>query len=220
MPCSTQDIRILPSLLAANLLYLHEEINHLIDAGSQLLHIDVMDNHYVPNLTFGPMLAQSIKTQLQIALDIHLMVTPIDPLITQFAPYAQQIAFHPDATVHVDRSIQLIKDHNCLAGLALNPHTSLDCLTYCAQTLDYVLIMTVNPGFGGQTLIPYVIPKINQIRQLYPHLRIAVDGGVNATNIAALSAAGASDFVAGHAIFQDKEYKKNIDVLQQLATQV
>lgn len=199
---------IAPSLLAADMTRLGEEVNAVMDAGADMIHFDVMDNHYVPNLTMGPLVCQALSKRFpKVVMDVHLMVMPVDDLIVQFAKAgANRISIHPDATLHLDRSLALIRQQGCQAGLVLNPATSPDCLSWIAQRLDFVLIMTVNPGFGGQYLIPEVIPKIAYIHQHYPQLPICVDGGINAANIASLAAAGATQFVAGSAIFSSKAY--------------
>ena|SRR3990167_7768675 len=210
---------IAPSLLSANVLRLEEEVNALIQAGADLIHFDVMDNHYVPNLTFGPLFCAALHQRyLTINLDVHLMATPVDPLIIQFAEAgATRISIHPDATIHLHRSLALIREHSCAAGLVLNPATSPHCLSWCSHQLDFVLVMTVNPGFAGQTLIKNVIPKIKWIKEHFPDLAICVDGGVHVDNIRTLAQAGATQFVAGSAIFSTTNYQKTI---LQLRTQL
>ena len=209
--------QILPSLLAADLTCIGDEINAVMKAGVEMIHIDVMDNHYVPNLTFGPQLCQSIHQRFKsLAIDVHLMVKPVDDLIQQFAAAgAKRISIHPNSTLHLDRSLQLIKDLGCQAGIVLNPSTSPDCIEWCIHRLDFVLIMTVNPGFGGQTLITEVIQKIERTSRQYPQLPICVDGGVTTANIAALVLAGATEFVAGSTIFKSKDYAKTIAQLRE-----
>ena len=211
--------QILPSILSADLMRLGEEIETVMQAGADMVHFDVMDNHYVPNLTFGPLLCQAIHKRFsQVPLDVHLMVSPVDDLIQQFAAAgASRISIHPEATLHVDRSLQLIKDQGCKAGLVLNPATSVDCLTWCVHRLDFVLIMTVNPGFGGQKMITDMIKKIELTHKEYPTLTICVDGGVTLENIAALATAGATEFVAGSAIFNSQDYAKTISSLRSCA---
>ncbi len=208
--------KILPSLLSADLTRLGEEVDAVMNAGADMIHVDIMDNHYVPNLTFGPVLCQSLHKRMKgLPMDVHLMVSPVDDLISQCTKSGvSRISIHPDATIHLDRSLQLIRESGCLAGLVLNPSTSIDCLTYCMHRLDFVLIMTVNPGFGGQVLIPEVILKITQIRELYPCLAICVDGGVTTENIKTLAKAGATEFVAGSAIFNSSDYEACIKTMR------
>ena len=214
--------QILPSMLSADLTRLGDEVDSVMQAGADFIHFDVMDNHYVPNLTFGPMFCNAlIKRFPNLPIDVHLMVNPVDSLIESFAKAgAKRISIHPDATIHLDRSLQLIKDLGCHAGLVLNPATPTDVLTWCAHKLDFVLIMTVNPGFGGQKLIPEMINKISQIRQLYPQLDLCVDGGVTTKNIATLARAGANQFVAGSAIFNSDNYQETIDTLREQLTDI
>jgi ribulose-phosphate 3-epimerase len=208
-------------MLSADLTRLGEEVDAVMQAGADFIHFDVMDNHYVPNLTFGPTFCEAlIKRFPHLPIDVHLMAQPVDTLIEAFAKAgAKRISIHPDSTIHLDRSLQLINALGCEAGLVLNPATPIDVMTWCAHQLDFVLIMTVNPGFGGQKLIPEVINKITQIRQRYPELDLCVDGGVTTKNIAALAQAGANQFVAGSAIFNSDNYQETIKIMrEQLAS--
>ncbi len=195
---------------------LGNEIKALIDASADMLHLDIMDNHYVPNLTFGPGLCAAIHKKFpNLKLDVHLMTIPTDDLIEKFAKNgAYRISIHPNATLHLDRSIQLIKSFNCKAGVTLNPSASVDEIKWCANHLDFVMLMTVNPGFGGQTLIKDIIPKITEIKSLYKDIKICVDGGVGIDNINTLASAGAQDFVVGSSIFNNKDYAKSIASLR------
>lgn len=208
--------QILPSILSADLMNLGKEIEAVIDAGADQLHFDVMDNHYVPNLTFGPLLCEQIHQKFpNIPIDVHIMASPVDSLIKEFAEAgASRISIHPEATNHLDRSLQLIKDLGCQAGLVLNPATSTDSMKWTINNLDFVLVMTVNPGFAGQQLIPEVTKKIEEIHTIYPKLPITVDGGINSENISKLAASGATQFIAGSAIFKSQDYKKTINKMR------
>lgn len=207
---------ILPSLLSADMTRLGEEVEATLQAGADMLHIDVMDNHYVPNLTFGPLICEALHKRFpKTPLDVHLMTTPVDDLIDAFATSgATRISIHPDATIHLNRSLQRIRDQKCQAGLVLNPAVSLDCLTWVLPQLDFLLIMTVNPGFGGQRLIPQVIQKIVEAHTTYPELPICVDGGITVDNINTLTQAGAQQFVVGSTLFQSNDYTKTIAALK------
>jgi ribulose-phosphate 3-epimerase len=202
-----RDFRIAPSILSADFARLGEEVTNVLAAGADMVHVDVMDNHYVPNLTVGPLVCAALrKYGITAELDVHLMVKPVDPLIEGFAKAgATWITFHPEASEHVDRTLQLIRDHGCRAGLVLNPATPLDHLQYVLDKLDMVLLMSVNPGFGGQSFIPSALAKLREARRLIDAsgraIRLEIDGGVKVDNIRAIAAAGADTFVAGSAIF-------------------
>lgn len=210
------DFRIAPSILSADFARLGEEVHNVIAAGADLIHFDVMDNHYVPNLTFGPMVCAALKPYATVPVDVHLMVEPVDDLIQSFAKAgADIITFHPEASRHIDRSLSLIKDLGCQAGLVLNPATPPQILEHVLDRIDMVLLMSVNPGFGGQSFIPQTLVKIRQVRQMLDQyaeesgrrIAIEVDGGIKTDNIAAVAAAGADTFVAGSAIFGQPDYQ-------------
>lgn len=217
-----QSTIIAPSILAADCARLGDEVTKVIAAGASWIHFDVMDNHYVPNLTFGPMVCKALKPYcLNTPIDVHLMVTPVDQLIEDFAAAgADIITFHPEASAHVDRSLSLIKAHGLKAGLVLNPATPLNCLDYVLNKIDVILLMTVNPGFGGQAFIPEMLDKIKSVRQKIQQsgrdILLEVDGGVKLDNIAQIAAAGANVFVAGSAIFNSDNYQKTIWQMHQL----
>jgi len=211
--------RIAPSILSADFARLGEEVRAVIAAGADLIHFDVMDNHYVPNLTIGPPVCEGIRPHASVPIDVHLMVKPVDRIVPDFAKAgAGIISFHPEASEHVDRTIALIRDHGCKAGLVFNPATPLDYLDYTLDKVDLVLLMSVNPGFGGQEFIPSVLGKIAEVRRRVDAARkatgrevwVEVDGGVKVDNIAAIAAAGADTFVAGSAIFGSENYAKTI----------
>lgn len=219
------DYQIAPSILSADFARLGQEVESVLSAGADIVHFDVMDNHYVPNLTIGPMVCKALRDYgIEAPIDVHLMVQPVDALIGQFADAgATYITFHPDASTHVDRSLQLVRDAGCRSGLVFNPATSLDALKYVIDKVDMILLMSVNPGFGGQKFIPVTLDKLREARALIDEsgldIRLEVDGGVGPANIAEIAAAGADTFVAGSAIFNQPDYKAVIDQMRQaLAT--
>ena len=216
-----QPFVIAPSILSADFARLGEEVEQVLASGADWVHFDVMDNHYVPNLTIGPMVCQALRDHgVTAPIDVHLMVEPVDALIGMFADAgASVISFHPDASIHVDRSLQLIRDARCQAGLVFNPAAGLEPLRYVMDKVDLVLLMSVNPGFGGQSFIPSTLPKLREARALIDAaglpIRLEVDGGVSAANIREIAEAGADTFVAGSAIFNQPDYQAVIDTMRQ-----
>ena len=211
---------IAPSILAADFARLGEEVESVLEAGADIVHFDVMDNHYVPNLTIGPMVCKALRDYgVTAPIDVHLMVQPVDDLIRMFAGAgASYITFHPEASQHVDRSLQLIRDLGCKAGLVLNPASGLDAVDWVLDRLDMLLLMSVNPGFGGQKFIPSTLDKLQQAREIIDNsgfdIRLEVDGGVGISNIQEIARAGADTFVAGSAIFSQPDYKQVIDKMR------
>jgi ribulose-phosphate 3-epimerase len=214
------DYKIAPSILSADFARLGEEVENVLAAGADMVHFDVMDNHYVPNLTIGPMVCKALRKHgIKAPIDVHLMVRPVDRMIGEFIEAgASYITFHPEASEHIDRSLQMIRDGGCQAGLVLNPATPLHCLDHVMDRLDMILLMSVNPGFGGQTFIPSTLDKLRQVRERIDAsgkaIRLEVDGGVGIGNIAGIAAAGADTFVAGSAIFNTDDYRATIDAMR------
>jgi ribulose-phosphate 3-epimerase len=212
---------IAPSILSADFARLGEEVRNVLEAGADIVHFDVMDNHYVPNLTIGPLVCEALRKHgVTAPIDVHLMVKPVDRIVPDFAKAgATWITFHPEASEHVDRTIGLIREHGCRPGLVLNPATPVNWLDHVLEKIDMVLLMSVNPGFGGQSFIPSALPKITKVREMIDRtgreIRLEVDGGVKVDNIGAVAAAGADTFVAGSAIFGAKDYRATIAAMRE-----
>ena len=216
---------IAPSILSADFARLGEEVRNVLEAGADIVHFDVMDNHYVPNLTIGPLVCEALrKAGITAPIDVHLMVKPVDRIVPDFAKAgATWITFHPEASEHVDRTIGLIREHGCKPGLVFNPATPLNWLDHVLDRIDMVLLMSVNPGFGGQSFIPSALPKITRVREMIDRsgreIRLEVDGGVKVDNIEAVAAAGADTFVAGSAIFGARDYRATIAAMREKIAQ-
>ena len=214
------DFKIAPSILSADFARLGEEVTNVLDAGADIVHFDVMDNHYVPNLTIGPLVCEALRNHGVTAdIDVHLMVKPVDRIIPDFAKAgATWITFHPEASEHIDRSLSLVRDSGCKSGLVFNPATPLDYLKHVMDKVDMILLMSVNPGFGGQSFIPEALPKLREARRMIDEsghdIRLEIDGGVKVDNIGEIAAAGADTFVAGSAIFGADDYKATIDAMR------
>jgi ribulose-phosphate 3-epimerase len=216
-----RDYKIAPSILSADFARLGEEVKNVLDSGTDIVHFDVMDNHYVPNLTIGPLVCEALRKHgIKADIDVHLMVKPVDRIIPDFAKAgATYITFHPEASEHIDRTLGLIREVGCKPGLVFNPATPLDYLDHVLDKVDMVLLMSVNPGFGGQSFIPSALPKIARVRELIDRsgrdIRLEVDGGVKVDNVGAVAAAGADTFVAGSAIFNAKDYAATITAMRE-----
>ena len=214
------DYKIAPSILSADFARLGDEVTHVLESGADIVHFDVMDNHYVPNLTIGPLVCEALRNHGVTAdIDVHLMVKPVDRIIPDFAKAgATYITFHPEASEHIDRSLSLVHDHGCKSGLVFNPATPLDYLKHVIDKVDMILLMSVNPGFGGQSFIPETLVKLREARKIIDDsgrdIRLEVDGGVKVDNIGEIAAAGADTFVAGSAIFGADDYKTTIDAMR------
>jgi len=214
------DYKIAPSILSADFARLGEEVTHVLESGADIVHFDVMDNHYVPNLTIGPLVCEALRNHGVTAdIDVHLMVKPVDRIIPDFAKAgATYITFHPEASEHIDRSLSLVHDHGCKSGLVFNPATPLDYLKHVIDKVDMILLMSVNPGFGGQSFIPEALVKLREARKIIDDsgrdIRLEIDGGVKVDNIGEIAAAGADTFVAGSAIFGADDYKATIDAMR------
>ena len=214
------DYKIAPSILSADFARLGEEVTHVLESGADIVHFDVMDNHYVPNLTIGPLVCEALRNHGVTAdIDVHLMVKPVDRIIPDFAKAgATYITFHPEASEHIDRSLSLVHENGCKSGLVFNPATPLDYLKYVIDKVDMILLMSVNPGFGGQSFIPEALVKLREARKMIDDsgrdIRLEIDGGVKIDNIGEIAAAGADTFVAGSAIFGADDYKATIDAMR------
>ena len=214
------DYKIAPSILSADFARLGDEVTHVLESGADIVHFDVMDNHYVPNLTIGPLVCEALRNHGVTAdIDVHLMVKPVDRIIPDFAKAgATYITFHPEASEHIDRSLSLVHDNGCKSGLVFNPATPLDYLKHVIDKVDMILLMSVNPGFGGQSFIPEALVKLREARKIIDDsgrdIRLEIDGGVKVDNIGEIAAAGADTFVAGSAIFGADDYKATIDAMR------